>query len=172
MSAGQTNGMQWWREICAQGYKGSRPLVSRWVARHRHLAPVNSSDEPERKIRGRPPRAKPAGLGGPIVPLSARQAAWLVVLHPDDLDDEQRKTLARLFELSSDVQAFYPLAQEFTQMVRTRDAISFDPWLLCARESKVRELVRFAKSLDRDHAAVSAGLELPYSNGQVEGLRS
>lgn len=169
MSAGQSNGMQLWREICAKGYKGSRPLVSRWVAQHRHLALMNSVGEPKRKIRGRPPRAKPTMHGAPIPPLSARQAAWLVVRHPNNLDDEQRKTLERLRELSDDVQALYPLAQEFAQMVRTRNAQSLDPWLQRARESKVREIVSFANSLDRDRLAVLAGLELPYSNGQVEG---
>lgn len=169
MREGQTNGMQLWREICSHGYKGSRSLVSRWVAHHRDLAPSKSPSEQKMKSRGRPPYAKPSPSAVGIRRLSARQAAWLVVRHPDDLDDEQKQTLTRLENLSPEVQTMYPLVQEFGQMVRTRDAKSFDPWLENVRKSKVRELVSFANSLDRDRTAVVAGLELPYSNGQVEG---
>jgi transposase len=54
-------------------------------------------------------------------------------------------------------------------MVRSHSAATFDVWLERVRDSHVRELASFAKSLDRDRRAVLAGLESPYSNGQVEG---
>ncbi len=169
MQAGQTNGMQLWRDLRTQGYKGSRPLVSRWVARHRDLSPQTTTAGPKRKTRGRPPRAKSSGPIESVPQLSARRAAWLIVQRPDKLDDDERHTLAQLQQLSPEVQTIYPLAQEFAQMVRMRGGQSLEPWLKCAHESRVRELVSLANSLERDKAAVLAGLSLPYSNGQVEG---
>ncbi len=38
-----------------------------------------------------------------------------------------------------------------------------------ARASHIPELQRFVRSIERDKAAVFAGLTLPYSNGVVEG---
>ncbi len=46
---------------------------------------------------------------------------------------------------------------------------ALDSWLEQVRICRVRELRNFAKSLERDKAAVLAGLSLPYSNGRVEG---
>ncbi len=169
MQAGQRNGMQLWRDLRTQGYTGSRPLVSRWVAQHRHLSPADPVSRHQPKTRGRPPRAKSSGPAELVPRLSARRVAWLLVRRSDELDDDQRQTLTRLRQLSPEAQTIYPLAQEFVEMVRTRSGQSLDSWLHRARESKVREVVSFANSLERDKAAVRAGLSLPYSNGQVEG---
>jgi transposase len=169
MQAGQTNGMQLYRHLCAQGYRGSRALVSRWVAEHRYFSPHAIAERPEPKTRGRPPGAKPSGLAESVPRPSARRIAWLMVRRPEELDNDQRQTLARLRQLSPEDETVYPLAQEFVEMVRRHGGLSLDSWLQRARESKVRELVSFANSLERDKAAVLAGLSLPYSNGQVEG---
>lgn len=169
MQAGQTNGMRLWRDLCAQGYRGSRSLVSLWVARHRFLSPVVAPSPEHRRTRGRPPTTNPSEAAEPIRPLSPKQASWLVFRPPEDLDDDQQDNLQRLRRLSSDVETIYPLVQEFGHMVRTRAAQSFESWLQPVRDSKVRELLSFAKSLERDKSAVMAGLSLPYSNGQVEG---
>lgn len=85
------------------------------------------------------------------------------------MDDDERHTLAQLQQLSPEAQTIYPLAQEFAQVVRIRGGQSLEPWLKCAHESRVRGLVSLANSLERDKAAVLAGLSLPCSNGQVEG---
>lgn len=54
-------------------------------------------------------------------------------------------------------------------MVRDRLPGELDVWLREAEESKIPELKRFATSLRGDYVAVKAALELPLSNGQVEG---
>lgn len=169
LRAGHTDGTALWRQIRAKGFLGSRPLVSRWVTRHRDLAPPKISLQGQKDSK-RVSHAKSATHSIPVQTLSARRASWLVVRHPDELDDEQQQMLQSLCELSTDVQTVYPLVQEFTRMVRTHSGKSFDAWLHRVRESKVRELVNFAKSLIRDRAAVLAGLDSPFSNGQVEGL--
>jgi len=51
-------------------------------------------------------------------------------------------------------------------MIRERDSRAWPAWL---HSAKATLLARFAQSLCRDEAAVLAALQLPWSNGQVEG---
>lgn len=44
-----------------------------------------------------------------------------------------------------------------------------EPWLSDAMTSTVPEIRNFASSLAQEKAELLAALELPYSNGQVEG---
>jgi transposase len=170
LAAGQDNAMQLWRDLRDQhGYTGSRPLVSRWVAQHRHLNPKTPFAAPKPKRRGKPP-ATPGEKSIRTKPiLSARQAAWLLVRPPEDLEAVDRQRLQRLCQHAAEVQIAYELAQEFIQMVRTRTAAPFDDWLLRVEAAKIPELQSFAAGLRRDYAAVRAALSLPESNGQVEG---
>ena len=68
-----------------------------------------------------------------------------------------------------DLDAAYTLTQRFRQMMRARDASTLDLWLTDGLASGIPELVHFASGLQREQPAVQAALELPYSNGQVEG---
>jgi transposase len=170
LAAGQDNAMQLWRELREQhGYTGSRALVSRWVARHRHLCPVSDPAAPQPRRRGRP--AAPAGALAPPPQrrCSARQAAWLLVRRPDELEDADRRIVERLCQHSAAIDTAYHLAQDFIQIVRERQATALDGWLDRATASDIPEIDSFVAGLQRDHAAVQAALELSWSNGQVEG---
>jgi transposase len=48
-------------------------------------------------------------------------------------------------------------------------ATALGPWLVDGLASGMPELVNFASRVQREPPAVQAALELPYSNGQVEG---
>jgi transposase len=61
------------------------------------------------------------------------------------------------------------LTQRFRQMRRPRTAAALDPWLADGLASGLPELVNFASGWPREHCAVQAAIELPSSNGQVEG---
>jgi transposase len=61
------------------------------------------------------------------------------------------------------------LARGFLAIVRQRDHHALEPWVGQAERSELPELRGFAVGLRRDWGAVSAGLELPWSNGQTEG---
>jgi transposase len=168
LQAGQDNAMQLWRELRdPYGYTGSRPLVSRWVAHHRHLCPKPSPDQPCRRRRGKPPASVPVQPRQRV--LSARQAAWLLVRRPEDLEEEEQQRLKRLCHHSAEVHTAYILVQEFIQMVKQRSATRFGDWLARTEASGISELQDFVTGLRRDYAAVVAALSLPYSNGQVEG---
>jgi len=61
------------------------------------------------------------------------------------------------------------LVQQFAQMLRTRTGEYLDAWLEQARVSQMREVQSLVLGIERDKAAVFAGLSLPQSNGIVEG---
>ncbi|PDW01366.1 transposase [Candidatus Chloroploca asiatica] len=162
--------MQLWRELREQhGYRGSRALVSRWVAQHRHLVPQPDPNGPPRRGRGRPPASAPSPKPPAQRRLSARQAAWLLVRRPEKLTQEEQGIIERLCQQAPTVEVASDLAQEFIQMVRERTAAAFDGWLQRARASGIAELQSFVVGLERDQAAVVAALSSPSSNGQVEG---
>jgi transposase len=169
LEAGHANAMQLWRDLRDQfGYNGSRSLVSRWVACHRHLCPEAPANEPRPRRPGRPP-SPPRSEPRQARRLSARQAAWLLVCQPQDLDEKDSSFVEHLCLQAVEVQACYLLAQEFIQMVRERSAASLEDWLVRVEATAISELQGFAAGLRRDQSAVMAALSLEWSNGQVEG---
>lgn len=168
LAAGNDNASQLWRHLRDEfGYPGPRPLVARWVAKHRYLCPRPSPAQPKSIRRGRPTVAAPQSPQVPV--LSARQASWLLVRRPADLDESDSLRIKRLCQQAPELQAAYSLVQEFAEMLRHRQSSHFDDWLARAEASGTAELQGFAAGLRRDHAAVFAALSLPVSNGQVEG---
>jgi transposase len=61
------------------------------------------------------------------------------------------------------------LAQDFAQLVRSRQPDQLEPWLERAASSLSEAFQRFAKRLREDDDSVKAGVTLPWSNGPVEG---
>jgi len=55
------------------------------------------------------------------------------------------------------------------QMVGHREGERLDGWLKQVTLSQIPEFRRLVRSINRDKAAVLAGLTLPWSQGQVEG---
>jgi transposase len=66
--------------------------------------------------------------------------------------------------------AIHRLTQEFASTVREHCSERLDGWLDMAATSDFPELQRFANGVRRDYAAIRAALELPWSQGPVEGL--
>ena len=54
-------------------------------------------------------------------------------------------------------------------MLRTRTGENLDAWLAKAVASRIPEFQSFVLGVERDKAAVQAGLTRPESNGLVEG---
>ena len=59
--------------------------------------------------------------------------------------------------------------EEFAKMLTGRHGERLDAWIAAVRAGGPTHLHTFANGLERDHAAVLAGLTLPYSSGAVEG---
>ena len=141
------------RELVEQGYKGSyesvRDNMVRLLPQGRKM-PVDSS------------------LKTPALP-PAREASFLFILRPTDLEAEEQEMLTRLRLLHPGVDLAYELVQQFAQMLRTRTGGKLDAWLTQVAESHIPELLNFAKGIEQEKQAVVAGLTLPQNNGLVEG---
>jgi transposase len=148
--AGCRNAEQLWRELREQGYQGSDQTVRRYIASWRWADPP-----------------LPTGTSA-LQPYSPRHVAWLFMQLRDSLSSEEAAYLAHL-RTDEQVADLYDLVQTFCRMIRDRDVACLDVWLGAASTSAFRELRGFAVHLKQDHAAVRAGLSLPWSNGQTEG---
>lgn len=175
MSAGQDNGLQLWREIRdQQGYRGSRALVSHWVARHRHLCPRCPAQQKQRR-RGAPAKLSKQAKRLPSEPrqerrrCSARQAAFMLVRREEELEPDDQALLERLCAQEPQLQMARKLSGEFLMMIRDRKGERLDDWLGRAEASGIAEMYNFVTGVKRDKAAVLAGLTLVDSSGQVEG---
>lgn len=149
---GCRKGVQLLREVKAQGYQGSERAV------YRYLTFLHTQEEqaPHRAMQ-------------PQEDFSAKRVVWLLIQAKDSLDDTQQHTLAFLRQASSQVEQAYQLAQTFTHLLRHRQGEQLDEWLQAVLTSSLPELRQFAAGIQRDKAAVQAGLTLSYSNGLVEG---
>ena len=92
-----------------------------------------------------------------------------MLLRPEELTDEDKKTAELLCRLSPEVRRAQQLALSFIEVVKERRSDELRGWLVNAQRSGVAEFVSFANGLTSDLQAVRAALEYEWSNGQVEG---
>ncbi len=151
---GCQNGSQLYREIKEQGYTGQERQV------HRFLLPLRKN---VRIIQ----KAESAHV--PLQDFSAHDAVWLFVRDPTDLDEKEQATLTTICQASETACTTYQLVQEFRHLLHTRSGEKLDSWLAKVTASQIRELQSFVLGVERDKAAVVAGLTLPQNNGLVEG---
>lgn len=161
---GETSGPRLLAEIRAKGFTGSVMTLQRWAQRYQQLVPPSPSAKgtalrkllPEEEV----PRA---------APLRSRRLVWWLLREPAKLSEERQDVLGRMEAANPGFGPLYRLAVEFTEMVRKRQPERLRPWLEAAQASEFPELRSLATGLERDYAAVEAGLRLPYSTGPVEG---
>jgi transposase len=119
------------------------------------------------------PEGKKNGAKGcdlaPTPPLTARQATFLFLRRLEDLEADEQQPLSTFRHLHPEIDLAYDLVRQFAQMVRTRTGEKLDDWLRSVRASKIREFQGFVTGIERDKAAVVAGLTLVQNNGLVEG---
>jgi transposase len=152
--AGCYNARQLYRELLAQGYKGSlksvRKLVTPW---RQKLPPVLQ------KVLRLPVFSPPA----------PRQAVWWLLKDKEQLTPEQQDFCVELGQVSPAIAQGQKLVQEFRSLLRARDETGFDRWHEKVMKSELQELQSFAQGLLKDEAAVRAAFTSEWSNGQVEG---
>jgi len=154
-----------WAELRARGFTGSMRTVRGHVARWR-AEPARRGPQPKHPLRKRvPPPAPPA-----VRTFSVRQATWLMLRQPTDLDAEEQAYLGELLRLCAPAVTACRLARAFFALVRDRDAAALEGWLDEAEQSDLPEMGGFAGGIRRDRAAVDAGLTLDWSQGQTEGF--
>jgi transposase len=149
---GCKNGSQLYREIKGKGYSGSEQMVHRFLRRLREQLPLVQAVE-----------APPT----PAQDFVAQEAVWLFVRDPADLNEMEQTILAAICQASDTAGMIYQLAQQFRHMLHHREGEKLDDWLEKVRASQIRELQRFVVGVERDRAAVVAGLTLPQNNDHV-----
>jgi transposase len=85
-------------------------------------------------------------------------------LNPDDL-----ARLTSIYSRSPTLAALAEHVRGFAEMMRKLDGADLPQWIAKVNADDLPSLHTFAKGLQRDLAAVTAGLTLPYSSGAVEG---
>ena len=145
-SGGCRNGAELWRRLKGSGFRGSLRVVGEWATRQR-----------------RAERASPTGAGKSP---PARRIARLLTTGRDHLSKADSVLVAQIEAALPALAQARLLADQFTSMVRNRSADQLGAWLAEAEGSL---LSAFARGLQKDHAAVSAALSEPWSNGQTEG---
>ena len=92
-----------------------------------------------------------------------------MLLRPERLNDEERVVVERLCQLFPDLKTVQELALDFAKMVRRRVRDQLPKWLRAAAQSRLKELVGFARGISEDYEAVRNALTYEWSNGQLEG---
>jgi transposase len=82
---------------------------------------------------------------------------------------EAQTYLDQLCQMDARITRAYRLTQAFLAMLRERRGSDLTAWITAATASGIDALARFARGLQEDLAAVTAGLTLSWSNGPVEG---
>ena len=141
------------RELVEQGYRGSYASVHGNIVR---LLP-----------EGRKNQASSLSKTPALVP--SRQATFLFLHRPEELRVEEQETVTTLRLIHPEVDLAYDLVQQFAQMLRTRTGEHLDAWLDQVERSNLPELQSFAVGVEKDKAAVRAGLTWWINNGMVEG---
>jgi transposase len=156
---GSRNGLQLWRELQTQGYKGGSRAVYRFLAQLKQGS----------ALTGEKAQQSQAAPDSPVSRWTAKQAVWWFIRDPSDLKETEQEALVAIRQASPTADMAYGLAQDFMSMLRHREGERLDVWLGQGRASHIPELQRFVQSIQRDKDAVLAGLTEPWSNGVVEG---
>jgi transposase len=141
-------------EIKARGYTGSCKMVEGWAYRQREAKKASGSDYP----------AMFPGQG-----FGSRDLAWLLMREEAELSEDARAVRDRFLRAWPELERVQGLALELIRMVRNRQKLGFDDWLLRVKSCSVHALVGFAMGLEREVDAVKAALSLEWSNGPTEG---
>jgi transposase len=148
---------QLYREIQTRGYTHSARTVGRFITRLRQAADA-----------GHPPESQGSPYTRPQEP-SARAVSFAMVCPAAKRSREAQTYLGQLCQMDAGIARAHELSQAFLTMVRERRGHDLEAWMAKAIDSGIAELARFARGLQDDLPAVTAGLTLLWSNGVTEG---
>ncbi|MGW7031463.1 ISL3 family transposase [Streptomyces xanthophaeus] len=145
---GETNAAGLFREIRDRGYRGSRVVVTKYIAT---LRAGTAAPEPRKPV-----------------PSPRRITTW-IMRRPDSLTDSQREQLNRILAACPDLATARDLAHEFSAIARERRGHDLTGWMARALDQGPQPVHGFAAFLQNDWDAVVNGLTLHWSSGAVEG---
>jgi transposase len=154
---GCTDSKQMWRELRALGSSHSARTVSRFVTRLRRAREAGHAPETQGS-----PYMRPQGP-------SARAVSFAFVCPVAKRSPDAQLYLDQLCEIDTRIAQAHTLVQAFLGLVRERRGCDLDVWIAEVTRSGMAELTRFARGLQDDLSAITAGLTLEWSNGVTEG---
>jgi transposase len=142
----QADSMQLWREIQALGYTHSARTVCRFITQLRRAADAGHQPESQGS-----PYTRPQGP-------SARAVSFAIVSPATKGSLEARMYMDHLCQLDAAIARAHALSEAFLALVRERRGADLKAWMTEAISSGIAELARFARGLQDDLTAVTAGL--------------
>jgi transposase len=88
-----------------------------------------------------------------------------MLARPGKLRPEAEAQLDQITQMDGTLAQARELTHGFLDLIRHHSGEGLDAWLKDVRASTVREFLTFARSIERDKAAIVAGLTLAYSTG-------
>ncbi|MFF3445487.1 ISL3 family transposase [Streptosporangium sp. NPDC002721] len=145
---GCTNLVRLHAEITEMGYPGSYNSLCTYFRRFR-------------QVKGRTP-AQPA-------PPSAREVTAWLTRHPDALKEIEKQQLKTVLARCPELKAVSGHVRAFAGILTDLAADQLPGWLAAVLADDLPGLHSFVHGIERDLAAVTAGLSLPWSSAAVEG---
>jgi hypothetical protein len=105
----------------------------------------------------------------PSPPPSARRVTGWICRHPNNQTESNAAQLKALLARCPELDAAAQLVRSFATMLTTRAGHELPAWIATASQSGLPGISGFAKGLEPDLDAVTAGLTLHWSSGPVEG---
>ncbi len=168
---GCRNSVQLYDEITARGFKGSAPLLRKFLAelRKKHQqagsASVLTLDATTLALEIPPDLPAKPHIA---CRMSATRASWLFVCQAGKLDEKQKQHIGHIRAGHPDLEKAYQLSQEFVMMLAEHRQADLASWLIQAEQSGLPEFKKMAKGIRQDYAAVNAAFSSEWSQGQVE----
>jgi transposase len=151
-NAGVTNARALYNDLRERGYQGSYHNL------RDYLRPL--------RITTPPPTLR--SQGSPAAPTVREVVGW-ITRHPDRLDAEAQQRLKAIQGRCAALDQTVGHVRAFAAMLCQRHGHRLDTWLARVHADDLPDLHSFATGLERDRAAVTAGLTLAWSSGPVEG---
>jgi transposase len=162
---GNRLGRHLFHDIKLRGYTGSLSNLERLLGTWRRAEKPTNDEKLVAKVEIAGPVRDP-DTGHAISPVIA---AALCMKPRGQLSIRQAKKVGALKCGSHAFVTMRNLAVRFKGILRTRNVKALDAWIDDAIETDLVPILRFARILRRDIDAVYNAIELPWSNGQVEG---
>jgi transposase len=145
--AGVHSGTELFRKIKAVGFTGTVNMV------HRYIVPWREAGKATNRI----------------VHISPNRLSWLLLKQDIVRAPDEQKLIEKLTLDCQPVREAAELAREFSPTMKEGKSEGLLGWIARVQASAITELKTFADGLMEDWKAVKAAVELPWSNGRVEG---
>lgn len=103
---------------------------------------------------------------------------WLLLKNPENLDEErnEKQRLEEALQLNKPLATAYYLKEDLRQVwgkaTKAKAELFLDDWLARARITKIKQLEKFADSLEQHKDGILAYYDFPISTGPLEGTNN